>query len=173
MVFASRPVLSRQPLGGPAGRRAERHANLLGAQDLEDGVDQRGLADAGAAGDHQHLAGRAPAAPPPAGWRPAQAGPALDPRDRLVRRRSPARAGGRRPAAAAARRCPARPGRARPGTRRGGPPTVSATTSPPSQLQRERRRRPARRDLQQLGGKRRSSSAGRPQWPSSIASASA
>ena len=48
----------RQPLGRPAGGRTQRHANLLGDQHLQDRVDQRGLADPGPAGDHQHLAGQ-------------------------------------------------------------------------------------------------------------------
>ena len=44
-----------QPLGGPSGRRRQRDLHTLGAEDLEDGVDQGGLADPGPAGDHQHL----------------------------------------------------------------------------------------------------------------------
>ena len=35
-----------QPLGGPAGRCGQGDGRRLGRQDLEDGVDQRGLADA-------------------------------------------------------------------------------------------------------------------------------
>ena len=45
----------RQPLGGAAGGRGQRDPHALDAQDLQDRVDQRGLADAGAAGDDEHL----------------------------------------------------------------------------------------------------------------------
>ena len=73
------------PLGSPAGRRREGDARRSGPQDRKDGVDQGGLADAGAAGDHQHLgAQRQPHRFPLAGSQD-QAGFLLDPRYGLVR----------------------------------------------------------------------------------------
>ena len=46
----------RQALGGAPGRRAESHLDALGQQDAQDGIDHRGLADAGAAGNDHELA---------------------------------------------------------------------------------------------------------------------
>ena len=79
-----------------AGRRAQRRPDPLGHQDLQDGVEQRGLADARAAGHDQHLRdegqpqrrlpGSAPAPSP--GVRPPTATP--------CRRRWPAMAAARR-----------------------------------------------------------------------------
>ena len=45
----------RQPLGSAAGGGAQQGLDLLGAQDGQDGVDQRRLADARAAGDDEQL----------------------------------------------------------------------------------------------------------------------
>jgi hypothetical protein len=42
-------------LGGAAGGRAEQQLHALGRQDAQDRVDDRGLADAGAAGDDHDL----------------------------------------------------------------------------------------------------------------------
>ena len=56
-------------------------------------VHQRGLADAGAAGDHQHLPRAAPGAAPRAGSRPAPSRSCPRPRVPPSRRRSAARAG--------------------------------------------------------------------------------
>src|SRR4029077_13435510 len=47
----------RQALGSTPRWRTERHSNLLGDQDLQNRVDQRGLTRPWAAGDHQYLAG--------------------------------------------------------------------------------------------------------------------
>ena len=44
-----------QAFGCPACRRAQRHIHALGSEHLQNGVHQGGLADARAAGDHQHL----------------------------------------------------------------------------------------------------------------------
>ena len=44
-----------QALGGAAGRGAHRDRDRLGDQDLEQRVDQRGLANAGAAGNDHHF----------------------------------------------------------------------------------------------------------------------
>ena len=46
----------RQPLGGSPGWGTERDPNLFGDQDPQDRVDQRSLADARPACDHQHPA---------------------------------------------------------------------------------------------------------------------
>ena len=84
MVFASSPgSFIGQPLGCPARGRAKRHANLLGNQDPQDGVHQRGLAHAGTAGDHQHLAGEGDPDRLALACGQLQTGPALHPRDRL------------------------------------------------------------------------------------------
>ena len=74
-----------QPLGRPAGWCCQGDVLGPGAQDGEDGVEQRGLADAGAAGDHQQLRTQRQ----PYGFSLArgqdQAGLALDPGDGLLR----------------------------------------------------------------------------------------
>jgi hypothetical protein len=44
-------------LGSATGWRAEADLDALGQEDLQDCVHQRGLAYAGSASDHQHLAG--------------------------------------------------------------------------------------------------------------------
>jgi hypothetical protein len=44
--------------GGPAGGCTQLDAQLLGGQDLQDGVDQGGLTHPRPACDHQHLAGQ-------------------------------------------------------------------------------------------------------------------
>jgi hypothetical protein len=46
-----------QALGRPAGGGGEQHIDLLGAQDLDQAVDQGRLAHPGAAGDDGHLVG--------------------------------------------------------------------------------------------------------------------
>ena len=73
----------RQPLGRPTRGRAQRHANLLGDQHLQDRVDQGGLAHAGAAGDHQHLAGESNPDGLALACGQLQTRPALHPWDRL------------------------------------------------------------------------------------------
>jgi hypothetical protein len=50
-----------EPLGGAAGGGGEQHGALLLLEDLEDAAHQGGLAGAGAACDHQQLAGQAAA----------------------------------------------------------------------------------------------------------------
>ena len=45
----------RHPFGGPAGRGRKNDSQLLGPHDLDDGVDDRGLAHARAAGDDHDL----------------------------------------------------------------------------------------------------------------------
>ena len=57
-----------EPLGGATGRGAQQAAHLLGPQDEQDGVDQRGLAHARPAGDDQRPAGQRLLRAPPAGW---------------------------------------------------------------------------------------------------------
>ena len=69
------------PLGGPAGGCGKGDALRSGPQDLEDGVDQRGLADAGAAGDHQDLGAQCQPHRFPLAGSQDQAGSLLDPRD--------------------------------------------------------------------------------------------
>src|SRR3984893_67322 len=55
IVFASIPVLSERRLAGTTSGGAERDCDGLREQDLDDGVDQGCLSNAGTAGDHQHL----------------------------------------------------------------------------------------------------------------------
>ena len=52
---ASSPVDLGEALGGAAGRRAQQRAHALGHQDLQDGLQHGGLADAGPAGEDQQL----------------------------------------------------------------------------------------------------------------------
>ena len=87
-------------------------------------------------------------------WLAASAIPS-SPRPRRSPRplRSRARAGGRWPVAAAARRCPARPGAARPGTRRHAVDGVGHHRAL-GELQLERGVDHLGRDLEQLGGQR-------------------
>ena len=174
MVLASSPVLSARRLAArPVGAHSAT-STPLAAQHLQDGVDQGGLAHARAAGDHQHLGGERQAQRLPLAVGQGQAGPALDPGDRLagVDRRPGRRA--RRRGRAAARRSPARPGTARPGRRSARPSSVSATTSPASSSRPSAVSTSVGRHLQQRARRAcASSSTGRPQCPSSIASARA
>ena len=143
-----------QPLGRPAGGRRQGDGRRLGLEDLEDGVDQRGLADARPAGDHQHLRAQRQPHRLPLALGQADPGLPLDPGDRLLRvDRRPGRAACAEPDAAA-RRCPARRGSRPARNTQGRPSTVSATTVAVAQLQVERRVDDLGRDLQQLGGKR-------------------
>ena len=73
-----------QALGGAAGRGAERDRDRLGDQDLEQRVDQRGLADAGAAGDDHHLGDECDPERCLLAVGKRQLRPLLDPRDRLI-----------------------------------------------------------------------------------------
>ena len=68
MVLASRPVVSESRLAArPVGAQSSA-AHLLGAQNQQDGIDQRGLAHARPAGDDQHPAGQRLLQAPPSGW---------------------------------------------------------------------------------------------------------
>ena len=99
MVVASRPVLSARRLAArPVGAQSAISAPLA-AQDLQDGVDQGGLAHARAAGDDQHLRGERQAHRRPLALGQGQAGLALDPGDGLlgVDRRPGRRADGEAP----------------------------------------------------------------------------
>jgi hypothetical protein len=84
IVFASRPVLLGQALGGAAGRGAQRDRDRLGDQDLEQRVDQRGLPNAGAAGDDHHLGDECDPERCLLAVGKRQLRPLLDPRDRLI-----------------------------------------------------------------------------------------
>ena len=129
-VLASVPGGLAQPLGGPAGRCRQGDGGRLGRQDLEDAVDQGGLADARPAGDHQQLGAQGQPHRLPLARGQGDPGLALDPGDRRARPRPPARAGGPWPGRSSrsamprsARCSPARNTQARPST-------VSATTAP-------------------------------------------
>ena len=63
---------------------AERDCDGLREQDLEDGVDQCRLTDAGTAGDYQHLGGESDANGLSLTIGKRQLRPLLDPRDSLV-----------------------------------------------------------------------------------------
>ena len=69
----------------PAGGRAEDQAGALGGQDAQDGVDDGGLADAGAAGDDQHLGGQGEAHRGALARGEGESGSLLDPGKGLVR----------------------------------------------------------------------------------------
>src|SRR5712671_3546219 len=71
-------------LGGTTGGGAERDRDGLGGQDLQQRVDERGLADAGPAGDHQHLGNESDANSLSLAIGKYQLRPLLDPWDRLV-----------------------------------------------------------------------------------------
>ena len=75
--------LLRHPFGGASGRRAEQDFHALGGENAQDGVEQRRLADAGAAGDHREF--RLQRHPDRGALRGGErlAGPLLDPGDRL------------------------------------------------------------------------------------------
>ena len=55
MVLASSPVVSDSRLAGPTGWGRQQRRYALGAQNGQDGADDRSLADARSAGDDQHL----------------------------------------------------------------------------------------------------------------------
>src|SRR6267378_2849198 len=59
--FRLNPGALGEALGGTTGGGAERDRDGLGERDLEDGVDQSRLANAGPAGDYQHLGGESDA----------------------------------------------------------------------------------------------------------------
>ena len=71
-------------LGGAAGRRAQQQLHALRGENAQDRVDDRGLADAGAAGDDQDLGRQRK--PDRRFWLGGQfkADPLLDPGQRLV-----------------------------------------------------------------------------------------
>jgi hypothetical protein len=71
-------------LGGATGGGAEGDRDGLREQDLEDGVDQCRLTDAGTAGDYQHLGGESDANSLSLAIGERQLRPLLDPRDSLV-----------------------------------------------------------------------------------------
>jgi hypothetical protein len=73
-----------QPFGGGTRRRTECHRDGLREQDLQNRVDQRRLADPGAAGDHQHLRRKSDADSLDWALGERQLCPFLDPRDRLL-----------------------------------------------------------------------------------------
>jgi hypothetical protein len=73
-----------QASGGTTGGGAERDCDGLREQDLEDGVDQGCLTDAGTAGDHHHLGNQCDANSLSLAIGERQLRPLLDPRDRLV-----------------------------------------------------------------------------------------
>src|SRR5215469_15700530 len=73
-----------QALSGTTGRRTQRDWDALREQDLEDGVDQRRLADAGPAGDHQHLGNESDTNSLSLAIGERQLRPLLDPRDSFV-----------------------------------------------------------------------------------------
>ena len=154
IVLASRPGALAQPLRRPAGRGGERHLDALRDQHLEDRVDQRGLADAGAAGDHQHLRARARGAPPRAGSPPAR-GRSCPSTQGSALSVSIAGQGGGPSASRRSRSAMPRSARCRPARNtQARPSTSSATTSPGLELQRQRLVDRLGRDLEQLGGER-------------------
>ncbi len=73
-----------QALGGAAGRGAERDRDGFGDQDLQQRVDERGLADAGPAGDDHHLGDERDPERCFLAVGKRQLRPLLDPGDRLV-----------------------------------------------------------------------------------------
>ena len=72
------------PLGSAAGRRGKGDRHLARGQDLEDRVDQRRLADPGAAGDDAEFRDECEAQRGYLAFGQGQSGTLLDPRDRLV-----------------------------------------------------------------------------------------
>ena len=72
-----------QAFRGTAGRCTERDSDGLREKDLEDGVDQGRLADAGTTGDHQHLGNEGDANSLSLAVGERQFRPLLDPGDRL------------------------------------------------------------------------------------------
>src|SRR6266446_387060 len=78
------PGALRQPLGGTTGGGAKRNRDRLREQDLEDGVDQGCLTDAGTAGDYQHLRSESDTNSLSLTIGERQPRPLLDPRNRLV-----------------------------------------------------------------------------------------
>ena len=79
-------------LGGAAGRRAKQQLHALGREDAQDRIDDRRLADARAAGDHQHLGRQRQPDRRLLAVGKLQAGLASRPRATPSRRRSTARA---------------------------------------------------------------------------------
>ena len=74
-----------EPLGRAAGWRRQRHLDALGAEHLEDGVDQRGLAHPRTAGDDQDLREQSEPECRPLALGERDAGPGLDPGNGLCR----------------------------------------------------------------------------------------
>ena len=72
-------------LGGAAGRGAQQQLHALCREDAQDRLDDRGLADARPAGDDQHLGHQRQPDRGDLALGKRQAGPLLDPRQRLVR----------------------------------------------------------------------------------------
>ena len=58
MVFASRPVVSVMRLAARPVGAHKKHGDVLRFQDFEDRIHDRGLAGAGAAGNHKRLGGK-------------------------------------------------------------------------------------------------------------------
>ena len=85
MVRASNPDVSVMRRAAAAGGRAEEEAGTLGGQDAQDGVDDGGLADAGTAGDDQHLRRERQPDRGALALCERESGPLLDPGKRLVR----------------------------------------------------------------------------------------
>ena len=118
------------PLGGAAGRRAEQQLHVLGGQDAQDRVDDGRLADAGPAGDDQHLGQQRQLDRRFLAVGEREAGLLLDPGRAPCRHRSAARAA-RRSAMRSRRSAMACSARYRPARKMHGvSPTASATTAP-------------------------------------------
>ena len=126
-------------LGGAAGGRREQDFRSLGGDDAQDGVEQRRLADAGAAGDDGNLRPRGPSRSRRAATAPASCPSSSRPTEWPCRRRSPAMAAPRAQRAAAGRRCRARRDKAPAGRRRVAP------RSCPRRLRRRQAHGPAPR----------------------------
>src|SRR5216684_4649744 len=82
--FRLEPGALGEALGGTAGGGAERDCDGLGEQDLQYGVDQSCLTDAGTASDYQHFGGESDANSLSLAIGERQLRPVLDPRDSLV-----------------------------------------------------------------------------------------
>src|SRR6266850_4052577 len=82
--FRLEPGALGETFGGTTGRRTKRDRHGLRDQDLEDGVDQCRLTDAGTAGDYQHLGGESNANSLSLAIGERHLRPLLDPRDSLV-----------------------------------------------------------------------------------------
>src|SRR5271165_7437346 len=79
-----KPGALGQAFGGAASWCAELDCDGLREKDLEDGVDQGRLTDAGTAGDHQHLGNESDANSLSLAIGESQLRPLLNPRDSLI-----------------------------------------------------------------------------------------